>query len=439
MGDSVHVPVDEIVYLTLGDADFSFSLDLARYLLQQQQQSTDKSGDQSRSVRVIATGIDSLVALSDKYRDFPFIQKQLDRLSRQGRVRVADRIHVVGKKQRRHFFSVSLHHQVNAVVPPDYRLTKIQAGDHVIFNHPHLGVEDAKLHSRFLCHLFESISRVWLGKPRHNNSTTIPAFHLTLAKGQYERWHCLIAAERRGFRLVDRSDFLPPPVENSYYLSRRHQTGKSFATRAGASEIFTFVRIEDDSLDISIPSQQSVVLDWYQAVAKKPTSTFANQKKAETQQPEFKCPHCDKVFGETRSVRNHILSKHSSDNRKRKRETETFPCEFCCKVCESTQALHDHVQAKHKGIHTTIHPDSAMSAAENSLEALSSTTTYCDRCDICLFEFRDEAAKAKHLDEFVPLDHRCAKTFECFFCGKVFHQDRARLQHENFCTSNKEK
>ena len=127
----------------------------------------------------------------------------------------------------------------------------------VIFNHPHLGIEDAVLHKRFLAHLFYSVATYWLSSPSFsfgaaslrsqsaapekkkitNNNKSV--FYLTLAAGQWERWKGRESAQRHGLILLHRCPFQPPILpfasnnnnnsKQAYYQLRRHQTGKSFA------------------------------------------------------------------------------------------------------------------------------------------------------------------------------------------------------------------
>jgi hypothetical protein len=75
--------------------------------------------------------------------------------------------------------------------------------NHVIFNHPHLGTEDALLHSRFLAHLFHALTGRWM-KPDGG------LLHPTLVIEQCKRWRCLEWADRHGLVLIQRGKFIPP-------------------------------------------------------------------------------------------------------------------------------------------------------------------------------------------------------------------------------------
>jgi hypothetical protein len=356
-------------------------------------------------VRVIATGIDSLESITSKYRDSPFILKRLAELGED-------------------LLSVSIHHCVNAILASnECRPPGIPAANHVIFNHPHLGTENSALHGRFLCHLFDSVSRAWL----HPNGS----FYLALASGQYERWSCAEAAQRHGFRLNRRHDFCGPSVKDPYFQYRRHQTGKSFASRVFASEIFTFVRCE--TLDDS-----ALQLGWYNICL--PVDSFCSSsiQKNHIQQTEtcFACSLCHKTFREERSVRNHVKLKHNS----RKKGQEDLECDECrprhVKVFESALALQDHKQAKHQAMHKLIRPDWCDPCRQEASE--SNSTFGC--CEICSAGFADQSSKMIHLQEFVPsvfgvASSPCSGTYKCCFCNKNFLQRRAWQQHENCCAT----
>jgi hypothetical protein len=280
MSISLDESSNPLTFLTLGDGDFSFSLDLATYLADEKvrSQQHDTVFSKGRKIRLLATGIDSIAELTEKYRDSQFLLKRLISLDGCNNL------------------SVKLQHDVNAVMADSTTdLDDASKAHHVIFNHPHLGTEDAVLHSRFLCHLFHAVSKSWL--------LNGGLFHLTLVKGQSERWECSRAADRAGMVLVDECPFRQIPITDAYYQHRRHQRGKSFVSRArGGSETFTFARKQDEELWKGDGTSARIL--WYRTV--------------EMNETVFECPHCDRIFKEKRSVKNHVTSKHATE-KKRKR------------------------------------------------------------------------------------------------------------------------
>ena len=361
---------------------------------------------------------------------------------------------------------------------------------HVIFNHPHVGVEDAKRHSRFISHLFHSVTNYWLAKGTKmkktqtikndnenyevNSDTSITTttsadagvFHLTLVKGQFERWKCQESAKKHGLIILNRFDFQPPPspgiyihtVMKEYYecivgtteenitmkelLSfqskddyktrfqyRRHQSGRSFASRVGeGSETITFGRIEDEGC------YSSLHLPWQNL-------TLTTDDNKDEKCIEFVCPHCNKVFGDNRARKNHIKCVHERGNLGK---TTTSHHDLFCNLCQDPEskkrvytnedALNAHKKAKHSGKHVNIKPDWAGTCSSTIHE--DNHVSVDISCDICGMKFRTIEEKDNHLNEFIPIaskDDIITEHFQCEECGKKFKDIRARMQHENFC------
>ena len=402
-----------LTFMTLGDGDFSYSLDMAQYLAALEEKPARKS-------RIIATGIDSLHELNAKYRDAPFLLKQLEYIDK-----------------NEESLSVTVCHGVNAVQPPPSTKPNEWKAQHVIFNHPHIGTEDAALHSRFLSHVLHTASLHWM---RDDGGI----LHLTLVKGQYERWKCNEAAERHGLVLLERNAFVPPPG-GGHYQHRRHQTGKSFASRAiGGSETFTFGRRNDEAKYVA------TCLPWQQQIPTTPVE-------------DFPCPHCKKSFREERSRRTHVKAVHSDETNKKRKRADSLQCLHCkdsnsMRVFPHQQALDDHIRAKHTGIHSVIKPDWVKeteistqmtekqvlddrdsSQTEEVDENRESTVSY-GSCSVCGLIYRAKKDEVKHSKEFVPLpfsertlEEYAAVANECSFCKKGFRDERAQRQHENAC------
>jgi len=459
---------DELVLMTLGDGDFTWSLDWARHLktwTTVKAARTTQHQQQRRSFLLVATGIDSAIDLERKYRDSAFVLRELKRLNDGG----------IGDDKLS--FRVQVRHGVNAIVRSNHddgagddqrdhggdtassvataadittKTTHIPKAHVVIFNHPHLGTEDANLHSRFLCHLFDSVNRVWLSSSDQCGRDGGGVFYLTLVKGQFDRWHCADAASRHGMELLDRYSFVANPnsvmQDNTcYYEHRRHQSGKSFASRTCGSETFAFVRsVDKPSIRLSLLSHLPNLLPWF-------------EKKTTGESTSFTCPHCHKAFREERSVKNHIQSKHGG-NGKRKRSDKDAEKLITCQYCESTdysnagqqqlqqrtfddsQALEDHIRAKHKAIHANVRPDWSHGVAKTSSEkdAKPLPTPTTGSCNVCGETFRSEREAEEHWKAFVPSLSPAAaasRTFYCQFCAKQFPQKRSQLQHENFCSA----
>lgn len=360
------------VFLTLGDGDFSYSLDLVRFLASSTVKNT-----------IVVTGVDSLQDMKEKYKDIDFI---LNRLQKS----VSDTLGVI------------IQHEVNAVSSSDDRPI---AADVVIFNHPHLGTEDAARHGRFLHHFLHECSKSWL-------TNDAGAVHLTLAAGQWERWKGAEAATKQGYFLKHRLPFSTPPVDAAKYQHRRHQTGKSFHSRTMGSETFVLTRQE---------AVEAFVFGW-----QKGENVVKQQSK-----PAFECTSCERSFREERSLKSHIKAVHGEGSKKRKRDIQCHQCASTgiVKIFAHEQSLNAHIQAKHGGLHTNIKPEWADKRKEED-----EVTVSHGACEICGFVYKEANDVILHGKEFLPGDTVTpSETYTCQFCEKAFQSQRAQLQHENVC------
>ena len=148
---------------------------------------------------------------------------------------------------------------------PSSSRPEVKQYEHVIFNHPHTGTEDMRRHRSFLGHFFHAITRTsalsWGpeidapanyctsgrsssgGGPAGRLSTVSAvspggAVHVTLAGDQAERWGLREQAARHGFSLAHRQRFPAERIEG--YMTKRHQTGRSFQRRSLDSETLSF-------------------------------------------------------------------------------------------------------------------------------------------------------------------------------------------------------
>ncbi|KAL3781121.1 hypothetical protein HJC23_001428 [Cyclotella cryptica] len=280
-----------ISYLLLGEGDFTYSLDLCRYIASlsrrvNDSRTTQSNEDEATVYSITCTGVDTLDELRSKYKDVDFVLRRIRQCSHQkqhlqlgNRNTKAERALAKtssGEATPNIHLTTTILHGINAVQAQESenifndttRQIRLRHFDHVMFHHPHLGKEDAQLHSRFLHHLFYAAGKRWLMPAGHHTcagktygeaekmeesfleSTCDPTknrvegglLYLTLVNGQCDRWKCIEAAQKHGFVLIRRLPFIPPPppigdsfertdTNTTYYQLRRHQSGKSFAKR----------------------------------------------------------------------------------------------------------------------------------------------------------------------------------------------------------------
>jgi uncharacterized C2H2 Zn-finger protein len=364
-----------------------------------------------------------------------------------------------------------VHHGINAVTGD--RPSGIPLAHHVLFNHPHLGLEDAALHAQFLCHLFHAVYHTWMVHDADGKAAGF--FHITLVKGQFERWKCQEAAQRHGMELLVRHSFRSPRVPNPYFQHRRHQTGKSFAARAATSETYTFVRRKKKDSETPDDSSKAAENLFVAALLDLPTKDDAaamdqSNHYEDSADNGFPCPHCNKSFREERSRKNHINSVHPDGNdgcdedtiKKRKWEggkvdnqkrQQTYACSLCQdkdghgpRIFKSAQALEDHRKAKHLAAHPFIQPDwhRPNTSDEQQQQGAAITKPITSYCEICGVSLPGEKARRDHLQAFLPSDIAIAESkgatavplsYQCNYCQKAFREHRAQKQHENYCSS----
>jgi hypothetical protein len=343
-----------ISYLLLGDGDFTYSLDLCRYIASLDQ-TANKIGA-TLLYSITCTGVDTLEELRTKYKDADFVLRNIRQCSNSNddsskcdafssnegaNVRVVTRIlHGINAVQSQESTSEDEDDSPHLQSP-------LKHFDHVMFHHPHLGKEDAQLHTRFLHHLFHAVNTRWL-KPGRGatcrpelNSSEIQGglFYLTLVMGQCRRWKCIEAAKKHGLVLLRRVPFCPPPAAagfTTYYQLRRHQSGKSFAKRRrmqqhqqmneqtvkdndassnqNDSETLVFGRACDYAHLISADDDHCST-ERNSSIGKLPWESDSTEPDSHSQNASssisFVCPYCPKSFHEERSLKNHMINTHS--------------------------------------------------------------------------------------------------------------------------------
>jgi hypothetical protein len=354
----------ETSYILLGEGDFTYSLDACRYLVAASSSSPDDDDDSSSSAirgrrhhSITCTGIDSIDELRAKYRDVDFVLGGIRSCSSpRVTTRISHGVNAVRAEEecdddddddddddgRR----TTTHDRRSSPPSSSSSSSSYSSYDHVIFNHPHIGTEDALLHSRFLAHLFHASTCRWM-RPDGG------LLHLTLVAGQCERWKCLEWADRHGLVLLRRGKFVPPRAHpnggggggRTHYSPRRHQSGRSFANRrriggGGSgrddddSETLVFGRAARDRCtnDADADGCVGLLLPWerdesstgddvprekapahlreaVRAPDDSAITTFEESKEGDDADP-FPCKYCPRSFRERRSLRNHMTSLH---------------------------------------------------------------------------------------------------------------------------------
>eukprot|EP00892_Ulva_mutabilis_P007900 jgi/Ulvmu1/5482/UM023_0018.1 len=189
--------------LVLGDGNFSFSMALATMMKNEE------------DVHLVATSFDDAQSLKDKFPESTaFLQ----------------RIHAAGGQTAHGVDVASLSIQM---LPRDS--VSYAPFDHIIFHHPHLGVEDMRQHQALLGHFFYAASRPEMLKSH-------AAIHVSVGGRQAADWNLREQAARHGLTVALETEFPTPSLRALSYEKKRHQAGRSFETACLISTNYTLRR-----------------------------------------------------------------------------------------------------------------------------------------------------------------------------------------------------
>jgi transposase-like protein len=414
--------------LVLGDADFSYSYDLVRYLSVQQSTS-----------EVTATGLDELDGALAKYGD---LGNTLAKLAH-ANTSVLSKSQLKKRKRNSSLpkpVPVRVLHGVNALHPPS---SLPPTFDTIIFNHPHLGTESFPKHRRFLSHLFAALLPL---------STPTTTLHLTFASPeQTSRWAALTRSSRH-WKPVDRRSFCPPPTSHKelsstggsrYITWRKGQSGRGFKAGGdrGGSEAITYVRRGEDEKQWAGDDDAQLVSDEHAL----PWMVEAEAEKKKKKLSEWKCPGCDKEFSAEKSLAQHFADSASCARAVFGGEEEGKICEACkCEDCGrnfvSEYALQLHRAEKHMGTidkplwFTKSREEGGWvdeRETDGATAAAAAATDAGEGCGICGVRYTAEFSKEDHEKEFVIEEDNNARDWECKVCGKKFREKRGMQQHAN--------
>eukprot|EP01031_Cornospumella_fuschlensis_P034441 gene34441-41685_t len=345
-------------------------------------------------------------------------------------------------------------HSVNATTISKYFPN--EKFDEIIFNFPHLGFEDLHSHRALIAHFLHSSLEclVFSG-----------FIHVALSSEQSEKWEIRQTGIRFGLECVSTSPILSSQWPG--YMLKRHHTGKSFVNRVNNLYHFTFRRvgeISDSNVSLlqELYNSAASTMDTPRGVNSKETKEKGKKRvhmlvegKYVERDSEYLCLECHRTFPTEQGARTHVYNVHILAPEKRQsvavvanpdndstivaKSAPPSICQDCGKECPDSDALQQHMIAKHTGGNVYILPywRQGSSADRDSTEE-SGGQEECDKpqCPVCLLAFDSETAVQVHLaDGLIPISSECTSNmlFICDICCKQFAQERALLQHKNFC------
>lgn len=425
--------------LCLGEGNLSFSLSLCKRM-------KDSSG-----MHLIATTFDSESTISTKYHETKGILARL-------------------KRMENDHLRVDVRHDFDATRNYRDQLCKYDADfedqervfDVIIFNFPHLGIEDAAAHGCMVAHTFHEAKKVL--------TADTGWFLLALANAQHERWRVREHAQRNALHLAHTIDFQSCcwPA----YEVKRHVNGKTFERRVDKCSHFCYsmqahVTRSNELLDMMLASEVAISeppakrrqicspTPQKEDGSPKQLVESGNKKKEQPQKkrkkkmhdstdgfwacesslgaPVWRCLRCNRTFTLEYAVVSHCYNVHVLATDRISDEKGSI-----CRICEpsrsftSESALGAHVTAAH-GRHEVLAPQwSSTTTAATSSQKKSASIEY--NCSICMKAFRTQEERVRHEKEgFQPVDAADSYVSMHCSCGKSFRELRALYQHQNHC------
>ncbi|ETO23897.1 hypothetical protein RFI_13262 [Reticulomyxa filosa] len=383
--------------LLLGDGDFTFTLALYNKISKRRSDlpllASWWASEDEVSVEITPTCFDTKEEVLSKYSNFETTCKQLSKVKSK-RVKLAE-----------------IQYGVDATTI--HETHKNEKWDLIIFNNPHLGVENKKRNGGLCMHILysslqcteKSGGQIWI----------------TLVKEQLEQWQILQTASntsmlKTDLRYLGSFSFLDTFWPG--YTCRRHQSGKSFRNVAFESLTHVFVHFKNR---MSTTFAQQVLQQTQQKILQSQTP-----KKEST---VLKCHCCDQTFTEQRSLDTHFKHKHGAVATDQK-TNESFSCSLCKATFHNHDAMTKHYISVHSGQHLNVKPDwkeNDFFAQRNIIQHSSDSSSTHYFCELCDALFSDQEEHKQYLSP-TPITSRVI----CDVCGQEFVATRDLLQHKNF-------
>ncbi|TPX47582.1 hypothetical protein SeMB42_g02098 [Synchytrium endobioticum] len=433
------------VILLLGDGNFSFALALSRFLRAGQPEALQiayrylhkeippcQPQHQPRQYHVLATSFDTYDQVIDKHPESRDILRKI------GALEFAQVMHGVNAWELQTTFQSR------------------QAFDAIIWNHPHLGTEDFRLHRFLMAHFFKSCADV-----------LAPNGHVcvSLVSGQEERWDLVGQANRAGLICLGSDEF----IESEWpgYVVKRNTSGHSFKNTKTrrfhgdmTSRVFWF-GVKPGGSSVS-GDGQSVVNG--SGGSNAPNTAYDSPyvwrpsvRRMSESAPTFPCLLCNKRLRSDRGLRSHVHAVHELQlygDSWAPDAPRMLNCSDCDRAFAREADLRQHQINKHTTVdlaelglnsmstnnsfdHTHSNGSSPISNHPTDQKAQSTTIDSqvdsnhdYDPCKVCgQATLKGPTGRRLHLETLKPL---VGMGCTCPRCNSGFVESRALLQHYKF-------
>lgn len=305
----------------------------------------------------------------------------------------------------------------------------------IIWNHPHLGIENSIIHRFLIAHLFHSAKQVL---------TKCGRINISLVTGQEERWGLLSEVPKFGFALTNIIPFLE--CEWLGYVCRRNKSGDSFKnsrTRShynnGSMESFLYqFSLASPNSSVNPTEVCGTCIQNQKADAPLnqlllwPKSPLTPRKKKilESVPKDLVCIECKRQLRSTRGYTQHMRSVHELNKFGEGyvpgcKPEIPCPVSLCKRRFRKASDLSDHLLSKHTAVFQEPCPDSNPSLQGNAYGYYP--------CEICGQAVScAPTGLAEHMDSFRPI---MGLSLKCKNCMRSFIESRSLEQHSIFCNA----
>ena len=292
--------------------------------------------------------------------------------------------------------------------------------DVIIFNFPHLAVENLMYQRALLCHFFLSCLDVLC---------STGYVHVTLCFDQPEQWHLILNAQRHGFECMHHGTFIPNLMYPKYEFKRGHNANQFPATRnrnkckSFVMRIFIFTprsNIDNVEAHRQHMSQHPELL---LTCADDPS--VSSQHDHNNTSDNVLASHTSAITPINSSTDSSLMAaehRSSTSNQHKIAHSDGLVCQVCGRHCSSKETFDKHIQAHQKH-------QQALEAKGDLTLSIIKLAHACDVCDLS-FNTADELT-LHQVNLLIPTAAHVspAQSFQCQLCHSTFGDQRALNQH----------